>query len=844
MARKKASKNDPSKATKKGRQQRASKSPVGRVAKGPKSSVNSDSSKYLPPLVLFLISLVLYANTAFHEYAVDDYIIVQENEYVKKGLDGLSDIFTSDAFEGYYGERGKSLVAGGRYRPLSIATFALEKQILGELKPHFSHQVNILLFAITVALIFLTLKRLIPPRKGAVWASIAFLGALFYATHPIHTEAVANIKGRDEIMGFGFAIASLLFLLRYVDESDLKWLGVSIFLYACALFSKENAITFLAVMPAGLFLLKKKSPLDSVKPVLPHIALALVFLMLRQKYAGSGSGIFELMNNPFLFSSTSERIGTVMLTYIEYARLLVFPHPLSHDYYPYQIPVVGLGNPMALLGFLLTLGFVTITVYAIYKRRYPVLGFALAYFIFTFSVGSNLLFQIGTNMNERFLFMPSLGFTIALAWLLLKFKQKFPGKAQFGLPVSLLIFILIVNVGFGLKTIDRNSDWKNNLTLFAADVKNSPNSAKVHLSYANSLVKHVTENLQMPKNEKDSILNLAISHLQTAVEIYPETAVLVNGKPKPVGYADAWACMGDAYFLKSRFDSAEIAYLNAHAVRDKHFNAFIGLSLTMLNTDQYHRAVYYLKSVLTVDNQNYQHWERLGDAYFNLGLEKKEENANLSPTGIDSASIFSELSITSFLQAMNLNQAGQANYQYEIGRNYARLQDDFNTAITHFRNALVLKPDMVPAREDLGISLMLTGQFEAAVNNFRVILDGDPNNLNARLNLGFTQLQAALNRKASGDLQEAMAFAQSCIETYSPIPPENTQAFIQARLGMGRAQAEVLAGFDQAAFRFDEALQLDSGLMGAISGFAVEANQRGDLSALQFYQNYITSRSQ
>lgn len=77
--------------------------------------------------------LVLYANTFHHSYAMDDELVILKNLNVQKGLAGLKDIFTTDAYQGYYDMMGAaSPLAGGRYRPLSIATFAIEQEIFGQ----------------------------------------------------------------------------------------------------------------------------------------------------------------------------------------------------------------------------------------------------------------------------------------------------------------------------------------------------------------------------------------------------------------------------------------------------------------------------------------------------------------------------------------------------------------------------------------------------------------------------------------------------------------------------------------------------------------------------------------
>lgn len=75
---------------------------------------------------------------------MDDQLVIWDNIYVQKGLTGIPDIFAHDSFMGYY-QTDNFLLEGGRYRPLSLATFALEIEIFGKNKPGISHFVNILL---------------------------------------------------------------------------------------------------------------------------------------------------------------------------------------------------------------------------------------------------------------------------------------------------------------------------------------------------------------------------------------------------------------------------------------------------------------------------------------------------------------------------------------------------------------------------------------------------------------------------------------------------------------------------------------------------------------------------
>ena len=85
-------------------------------------------------LLIFLFACMLYSNTLWNKYAIDDTIVLTDNRFTKKGLAGIKDHFTHDMFEGFFGERGAKLVSGGRYRPLSMVSLTVEYEISRKMK--------------------------------------------------------------------------------------------------------------------------------------------------------------------------------------------------------------------------------------------------------------------------------------------------------------------------------------------------------------------------------------------------------------------------------------------------------------------------------------------------------------------------------------------------------------------------------------------------------------------------------------------------------------------------------------------------------------------------------------
>lgn len=477
---------------------------------------------WVPALILVLLPLLLYAGAMQFGYVLDDKLVLSENKFVQKGTKGVSDIFANESFTGFLGQQ-EVLVAGARYRPLSIATFAIEHQLFG-VNPGLSHFFNILLYGLTALLIYRLLHLVAPPSKDTKWyLGLPFVAALLFALHPLHTEVVANIKGRDEILALLLALASAYYLLRVLDGSGKAWQGWwAGGLFLLAILAKENAITFLAIVPL-LALIHAKPSLKSLgKHMLPFVVATVAYLVIRRSVLGflfdGGQEITNLMNNPFVDASGSEKSATISLTLAWYLKLLVFPHPLTHDYYPYHVPLVTWGDWRAILGVAAHVGLLGIAVWS--WRKEKLISFAILYYLATLSLVSNILFPVGTFMNERFLYMPSLAFCIVLAWLLTqKLPQWLGNKPQLASGIAFVVLGGLA-LGYGFRTVTRVPAWENTLTLNSASILISDKSAYSNNYYAYALY------LEAEKEQngiiKRKMLQEALPYVEKSLKIFPE----------------------------------------------------------------------------------------------------------------------------------------------------------------------------------------------------------------------------------------------------------------------------------------------------------------------------------
>ena len=531
--------------------------------------INTKLHKYL----IFTFAFLLYGNTLTHDYTQDDAIVIYDNMFTTKGFSGIPGILKYDTFYGFFKVEGKDkLVAGGRYRPLTLVMFAMEYAFFGA-NPFIGHLGNILLYGLLGIVLYLLLLKLFRAREDIPLAAfIALIATLFFMAHPVHTEVVANIKGRDEIMTLLGSLAALLFSIKAYQE-EKSWLNIIVgVLFFLGLIAKENAITFLAVVPLTYFVFTKAKINKIALQTLPFFLAAILFLIIRGQVLGGNFGgelSMELMNNPFLtiengrwvHLSFGDKMATIAYTLGRYIQLLIFPHPLTHDYYPRHIGLMTWGSWQVILSTLLYVGLGVLGLVGLLKKR--LWSYGILYYLITLSVVSNIAFPVGTNMSERFLFMPSVGFCILLACIPLTL---FKGRITLGQKQRLIG--IIGSIGLLLlsaKTIHRNFAWKDNFTLFTTDVQVSKNSAKLRNSAGGELCAAAIK--ETDETKQTAMLQEAVGHLKEAIKIHPT-------------YKNAYLLLGNAYNYLKEYDQALQAYGQALRLDPNYTDAFNNRAIT------------------------------------------------------------------------------------------------------------------------------------------------------------------------------------------------------------------------------------------------------------------------
>ena len=398
--------------------------------------------------LLLVVAILVYANTLANGFTYDDQAYILHNPVVRHpSLTGFS----------------HPMEVNNVFRPIYLASFALNWG-LGQAEPFGYHLFNVLLQAAVVVLLYLLLKVLL--ESSAQAGTIAFVTALLFAVHPIHTEAVASIVGRSELLAVGFLLAAWLL---HLHDREVP----SLLCFLLALLSKESAVVFVPLVVLGDY------ARDKLKPVLRYAwvaSLAAFYLAAFWKIEGGrwGEKRVIFLDNPLASLPAAWRVLNALRIAWKYVGLHVYPATLSCDYSYNAISLYANWRHTlpAAAGAVFVLA---LWIWAVWTRRSAWL-LAGSLYLVAFSVTANILVPTGTIMGERLAYLPSAGFCLLVALLWVRLEER---KRTFAWAVLSLLLVALAT-----RTLVRNRDWRNNFTLFSTEVKAVPGNARAHSNLA------------------------------------------------------------------------------------------------------------------------------------------------------------------------------------------------------------------------------------------------------------------------------------------------------------------------------------------------------------------------
>jgi lipoprotein NlpI len=528
-------------------------------------------------LVIMAVSFAVYFNVLYNGFVYDDNHEVLDNSWIRD-VQHLPDMFSKNSWY-FQGE------ASNYYRPFKHIFYMVAYYIFG-LKPWGFHLVNVLFHSANSLLVFIIAARLLKERDAhcisthtqlsqAVF-SAPFIAAILFATHPIHTEAVAWVSAGVEVSYTFFCLLSLYFYMKDKDTGGIYGYLLSLMSFSFALLCKETALIMPIVLVAYDFAFPRQGEriIANAKKYVPFFLISGAYLVVRVNIL---SGLAPLQSH--IYHNTYQMLINVFPLFAVYLEKLLVPINLHlfSVIHPIDSPLEALGIFCLIIG-VVYLGFIVVA-----YRKNRVAFFCLAVLLIPLLPAFYIpAIVMNYSLAERYLYLPSVGFVILAGMLFVWMKRKMPRYS-----LAVMIAVSVLTGLYSFQTITRNKVWENDLTLFTDTVAKSPAAA-------------------MPLNGLGFAL-VGSGKYDEAIECFNK-AIDMSPSPSKIYYN-----RGVAFYKKGLFEKAIADFDKSIALDDRYYK-------TYNNKGQIYGEMGYLDKALEQFNKTIEINPEASIPYGNRGL--------------------------------------------------------------------------------------------------------------------------------------------------------------------------------------------------------------------------------
>ena len=649
-------------------------------------------------IAVLVLTVLVYANSLSNGFVWDDSGLVADNAGYFEDNANLQSIFSKPHFaETPY------------YRPLLWCSFFLDYHIWG-INPLGFHITNLLLHLLNTLLVFWFIINL------GFSCNIAVLTAALFATHPVQTEAVSWIAGRNDPLMLLFSLLSfnLLFSGRLSPLPRRKIISyaAAFTFFLCALLTKETAIILLPLLMLTDFFHNKRVPAASSgsekAAVYSMYALICAGFLIIRSMVFSGLSAKLAIDPDKLFSLP--KIPLAVYSY--YFKVLFFPVNLT-----VSPPLYGNSTAIGGEDFIPALFFMGVIIAAVLLRRVYAAGLFCISWVIIYLLPVSGIVWMGVPILEHRLYGASIGFCLMAATGCYYISSAASFSAVLHKKLLPLTIALMV-ISYSILTIQRNRVWKDDVSIWEDTVKKAPASATALNNLASALIS--TENYDP-----------AITFLNKAQKINPQ-AEKVYGN------------LGIAYLHNKDYEKALAAFNKALQLNPRSAETYTYMGILLKQTGDRSTAIAYFKKALEYKPDFFKSHLQLGMLYQEQGEKQKalvEYEKALKQAPRDSA----------VHNALGLLYAGEG---------------QFEEAFKHFQLTLKQNPSNREALNNMALLYIKLKAYEKALPVLKEAISRNPGSPELHLNLGIAFFNLGKIGEAIDEYHKALALDPAHIDAH------------------------------------------------------------------------------
>ncbi len=539
-------------------------------------------NKKLQIAIITILIFVAYINILNNDFVWDDKTFILEWE-TKNSISNIPQLLKGELPEQHIGV----------YRPFRSIYYSLAYLIFNE-NPIGYHILSIIIHLSIAIIIYFIISQLLKNNF------IAFMTSIFFGLHPINIEAVTFITTTFDLIGIMF------FLLAFYLYIKRKYI-LSVLSAFVAFFSYEVTIILplILILYELCFNLKTSEEFKKSKYYVPHFILAAFYLFIRffiLKIAGRGT---------YLAGSIYHTLLIMLKAFSRYIFLLFFPfnlninHKISEGIYSLVWGDINRNAILAksifdldIIASIILLIVILAIAFSSFKKQ-PLITFCIGWFFITLLPVSNII-PIKIIMAERYLYLPSVAFCILLSFFIFKLY-----KLNKKIAIALIILILLLYIP---TIINRNKDWKDDLTLWSVAAKQNPQSAMLQFNLGNaysraglktkaidSYKKAIDINPYLTKAYNNLAYLLIENNQLDLASVVLEKAIEFD--PNFITYNH----LGVIFAKKEELDLAEEYFRKSIEVNTRYAEGYNNLGQLYLKKGEYNRSIDYFKAAIKID---------------------------------------------------------------------------------------------------------------------------------------------------------------------------------------------------------------------------------------------------